>query len=42
MPKRGVPSEEFIYQNSQGPPVNSSGVALVLDYLGGEIFGGAT
>ena len=39
MPEGGVTSQEFEYQYPQRPPVYSPRVALVLNDLGGEVFG---
>lgn len=38
VPKRWVPRQELVYQDSQRPPVHRSRVTLVMDYLRREIF----
>lgn len=39
VPERRIPSDEFVHQDAEGPPVNGGRVALGLDDFGGEVLG---
>lgn len=42
VPEWRIPRQEFIYQDTQCPPIDCASVTLILDYLRGEVLGCST